>query len=456
MRKRGLLVGFTVGLAVALLFAPVMARPAPDRNSIAKRFGLPEAWDGTFFEPLGLAAQQVYRRYVEEVAPEKLLVGAYHGILSRLDEYSGYVPPDMLRELEADTRGQFGGLGIQIRFLPVEKILRVEQPILGTPAFRVGVLPGDIITKVLEVSTGKEVDTSTFENVHDAVRILRGKPGTRVTITVRHKGAVEEEDITIERAIIKVPGVRAVQMINDEWKIGYVYVAAFHEGTVEELESALRELKEQGLSALMLDLRFNSGGLLSTCVELSAKFLDDGVVVSTRGKASPQEVYEAKKGDILGGAPLAVLVNRYSASASEIVAGAMKDHQRAIVIGETTFGKGSVQSIIPLGGNSSAIKLTTARYYTPSGLSIEKTGVKPDIEIKLSNEDLWALAGTLSDAIEYPAEPKDESHQEGQVPAGPEGERESEAAKEEPFRDVQLERAVDVLIGMLIQQGRAG
>ena len=456
MKKRGLLTGFAIGLMVGLLFVPVVARTAPSTDSIAGLFGLPQEWDKAFFIPLGIAARQIEARYVDEVDPGKVLVGAYQGFLSKLDDYSSYIPPEMLKEFEDDTRGAFGGLGIHIRFFPVEKILRVESPIPGTPAFSAGVLAGDIITKVHEVSTGEEMETSKLEGVHDAVRILRGQPGTKVTITVLHEDTRQEEDITVTRAIIKVPGARAERMVDDRWKIGYVYVAHFHERTVEDLKERIEGLQQQGLRALIVDLRFNSGGLLSSSVNLSDMFLEGGVVVSTRGRNSDGPGHEAvaEEGDILSGAPLVILVNRYSASASEIVAGAIQQNKRGILIGEKTFGKGSVQSIIPVGAELGAIKLTTARYYTPDGVCIEGKGVQPDVEVTLTDLETRRLVRAVSEAIEFPPQPDDDTDPDAEEIAVPNSEEDSGEEEAEPFRDIQLERAVDVLIGMLVQQER--
>ena len=453
MRKKGLLAGLAVGIVIGLLLAPGLAGPALTQESIALGFGLPVQWDKAFFVPLGNAVHVIENAYVEEVTPDDLLLGAYHGIMSKLDDYSTYMPPEPYEEFKANTEGEFGGLGIQIHFNPSEKLLKVEQPIPGTPAFRAGVLAGDIITKIREVSTGDEHDPSKFESVHEAAKVLRGKPGAEVTITVFHKDTHAQEDITIMRAIIKTPGVRGERMIDEERKIGYVYVASFHKHTVEDLEARIKELKEQGLRALILDLRFNPGGTFDSSVKLSDMFLDSGVVVSMRGRASKQKVDQATKGDILNGAPLVILCNRYSASASEIVAAAMKENKRGILVGETTFGKGSVQSVIELGNDKGAIKLSTARYYTPDGVCIDKKGVKPDVEVKLSHDETRELVRALSDTIQFPPKLEDESEDV----AAPEenGQPEPEEETEKPFRDAQLERAVDILIGMLIQQDRA-
>jgi carboxyl-terminal processing protease len=443
LRKKGLMIAFAVGMTVGLLFGPVLAQQDSD---LAR-------WRGDFFEPLSFAIRHIRMRYVDKVEPEKLLVGAYHGILSQLDDYSNYIPRKRLEEFQGDTQGEFGGLGIQIRFDPLNKLLKVEQPIPGTPAFRQGVLAGDIITKVEDEPTGKTYDTSKFESVHDAVRILRGEVGTKVTITVFHRESREQEKITIERATITVPGVRSAKIVDREWKIGYVYVANFHERTADDLRTAIKKLQEEGMQALVVDLRFNPGGLLTSAIDVSDMFLTDATVVSTRGRRSPEQVYRTRSKDLLVDAPIAVLVNGYSASASEIVAGAIKDNDRGLLVGATTFGKGSVQSILPLGEERGALKLTTAKYYTPSGVSIEKTGVKPHIEVTLSTEQNRQLARDIASENGYPPVRNKEDEEDGdQEKSGPPVPPEEEKEEERPLKDDQLNRAIDVLKAVLVER----
>jgi len=441
VRKKGLLLGLVLGLAAGILLVPVVARPAANDT---------DRWTEEFFTPLAKVVFRIRTRYVEEVTPEQLLEGAYQGVLSKLDDYSSYIPTTRVEEFEGDARGEFGGLGIQISFKAQEKILKVEQPIPGTPAVRAGVLPEDVIVKIYDEPTGQTYDPSKFDTIHDAVRVLRGKPGTNVTITVVHKKSGEKEDITIKREIIAVPGVVGARIVDREHKIGYIYVARFHEHLLDDLKKRIKELKDQGMQALVLDLRFNPGGLLNSAVGLADVFLENAVVVSTEGRSSPKEVYRTRSGDVLDGAPMVVLVNRYSASASEIVAGAIKDNRRGILVGETTFGKGSVQTVFPVDGGG-ALRLTTARYYTPAGVCIEKTGVRPDIEVKLSDEDTVRLIREISRLETY--QPEDEGADTTPLSQN-EGDREGEE-EVEPFSDVQLERAVDILKAILIQRSWA-
>ena len=455
MRRKGLLAGFLVGLIVGLLAVTIAMQPATSSES-------DENLMEEFFQPLAWAVQQIQRNYVEEVKAEDLLVGAYEGMMSKLDKYSTHIPPARFKEFKADTEGEFGGLGIQIRFLPMEKVVYVEQPIPGTPAFKKGILAGDKIIKI-KPKPGKVVETSELENVHDAVELLRGEPGTKVTITVLHERAPNKPvDITIERAIIETPGVRAMHMVDKDRRIGYVYIASFHEQTLEDLDVALKELRKQDMQALVVDLRFNPGGLLNTATEVSDRFLEEGVIVSTRGRSTSEQVYKAHKDDDdCVDVPLVVLVNEYSASASEIVAGAIKDQGRGIILGEKTYGKGSVQSLMQLPGDRGALKLTTARYYTPSGVCIEDVGIKPDIEVKLPPEEDAKLVSHLSDYVSFPPkksfqedEQKQEESENGETTdtSATEAEGENGEEKEEEFTDVQLKRAVDVLRGILVQQ----
>ncbi|HOX36408.1 MAG TPA: S41 family peptidase [Candidatus Brocadiia bacterium] len=432
-----------------------------------------------FYEPLAEFVKMIEENYVEPVDRAKLLQGAYVGMLSTLDDFSQYIPAEAKEEFEGDTKGQFGGLGIQISFKPVEKVIRVEQPIPGTPAFQMGVLAGDIIVRIKEEATGKVHEVKEFTGVHDAVRVLRGTPDTKVTITVFHQNSAVPEEITITRAIIKIDSVKHVMMVDENAKIGYIFVAHFHQKTVEDLTEAVKQLRAQGMKGLILDLRFNPGGLLSTAVRMADKFIDKGVVVSTKGRFVREEAYQASPDDDFDKIPLVVLVNRYSASASEIVAGAIKDHRRGILLGENTFGKGSVQTIKNLEKDPGTVKLTTAYYYTPSGICIHRKdgvgGIKPDIEVPLSPDQMRFLIVELSSATRQPKkEEKSETPKAPDenlaplpdetlppaaptpaAPGAPGTDTKAPPAQPE-LRDVQLDRAVDVLRGMLWEKGEGG
>lgn len=465
MRNKGVWCGVFVGLIVGLTLGSILAGPAEDRKAEMME---------DFFRPLAWLVNKVDTHYVEEVDYDDLLEGATQGLLSTLDDYSSYLPPEMSKEFKEDTRGEFGGLGIQINFLPLKKVVRVEQPIPGTPAFKAGVLAGDFIIRIREESTGKVTNTSEFKNIYDAVHILRGKVGTRVTITVVHGEGGDREDITIKRGIIKIPGVRAAEIIDPEHGIGYVYIPHFHARMVRDLKGAMAELLDKGVKGVVIDLRFNPGGLLDAAREMADLFLEeDLVIVSTRGRDGRDEhVLTTRRGEVYPGLAVAVLVNRSSASASEIVAAALKDHARAVVVGESTFGKASVQNLFDCPDDKGTIKLTVARYYTPNGVLIQDRGVKPHVELKLSDKDYRRLARHIAEKADFatsdeeddappdeePGEPGGEgpaeledyepAEPEAQEPAEGEGDEETEEGEEE-FEDVQLARALGELFKIM-------
>ncbi len=321
----------------------------------------------TFAESLSI----VKKNYVEEVDEKDLVYGAIKGMLNSLDPHSSFMTPEVFKEMKIDTRGEFGGLGIQIGIK--DRILTVIAPIEDTPAHKAGVKAGDRIIKIDGESTK---DISLF----DAVAKLRGKPGTSVTITIIRKGLEKPKDITIVRDIIKIKSVKS-RIVDDE--IGYVKLTQFQQKTASELEKALTDLYKKEIYALILDLRNNPGGLLNSAVDVSSQFLPKGkLVVYIKGRSGDKTEFNAKNGNHYFDLPMVVLVNEGSASASEIVAGAMQDWGQAVILGTQTFGKGSVQTVIPL-GDGSALRLTTARYYTPKGRSIQTTGITPDIIVRL-------------------------------------------------------------------------
>lgn len=435
MRRRGLWLGILVGLVIGLGISSL-----PVRSNSEVRSGLIDE----FFRPLAWLISEIDSNYVEDVKTQDLLVGAYQGVLSKLDRYSVYWPADAVEEYEADLEGKFGGLGIQITFDAINKVVRVEQPIAGMPAFRLGVLAGDIIVQAKEESTGVVTKAEDFKTVHDAVKILRGEPGSKVTITVLHGETGKREDITITREIISIPSVRAVEMVDPERKIGYVYLAYFSKSMADDLRKAIRDLERQGAKGVILDLRLNPGGLLKTAEDCADLFLRGGTIVSVKGRDGVEEVHSAHRTAPFADIPIVVLIDRFSASGSEIVAAALRDNGRAQLVGEATFGKASVQTIIrapsALGG---AIKITIARYYTPKGELIEGKGVAPDVELKLSDEDTRRLARELSMKTEYPPLSPEKIAAENEKAA------KAEEKPLEPFKDVQLARAVDVMAGLL-------
>jgi carboxyl-terminal processing protease len=358
----------------------------------------------------------------DKVAYTNLTYGALKGMLSSLDPHSQFMDPQGYQDMKEDTEGKFGGLGIQIG-MSREGFLSVIAPIEDTPASRAGILAGDRIIKI----EGKPTDRM---NLQEAVRQLRGDPGTKVTITIFRAKAKDPgdkiKDYTLTRDIIKVDSVKDVKMLSNN--IGYIRITQFNEPTANEFEKALTKLEDQGMDALIIDLRNNPGGLLESARQIASKFVPAGdLIVSTEGRDPTQKlVYRADRGKKRLTYPIVVLVNNGSASGSEIVAGALQDLKRAVLVGETTFGKGSVQSILAL-RDGSAVRLTTAKYYTPSHKVIHEHGITPDIIVPVSEEDERKLA---------------EQRVRAEVPA------EEAVPKVEKIPDVQLERAIDVLKGV--------
>ena len=311
--------------------------------------------------------------YVEPIEDTALLENAIRGMLSGLDPHSAYLVPDDYQELQAGTSGEFGGLGIEVGM--EDGFVKVIAPIDDTPAQQAGVEAGDLVIR-LDDTPVKGMSLA------DAVKVMRGKPGTDIVLTIVREGVDRPIRITITRAVIHVTSVRSRPL---EPGYGYVRISQFQLRTGESLREAVGKLREgagdDDLKGLVLDLRNNPGGVLNAAVSVSDAFLDNGIIVYTEGRMDDAKLtFSAKGSDILDGIPLVVLINAGSASASEIVAGALQDHGRAVIMGEKTFGKGSVQTILPL-GNGSALKLTTARYYTPSGTSIQARGIVPDIAL---------------------------------------------------------------------------
>lgn len=312
----------------------------------------------------------VQRNYVEEVDPKELIYGAIKGMLGDLDPHSSFMTPDMFKEMQVDTKGEFGGLGIQIGIK--DKMLTVIAPIEDTPAYRAGIQAGDTIVMI----EGKPTKDMTLT---EAVDKMRGPKGTSVTITVMREGLDKPRDYTITRDIIKIQSVKSKLMDED---IGYVRISQFQEKTGVDLEKALREFDEKKIKGLVLDLRNDPGGLLNMAVEVSGEFLPaNKLVVYIKGRNGEKDEFYTKNTRPRTEYPIVVLVNQGSASASEIVAGALQDWGRGVIMGTTTFGKGSVQTVLQL-SDGSGLRLTTAKYYTPKDRSIQNTGITPDIEVK--------------------------------------------------------------------------
>lgn len=362
-----------------------------------------------FFEVFADALEHAKSSHVDPPEEKVLLEGALRGVAKRLDRYSDYIAPAELNRFRDEMRQEFGGIGIQIGIVNDE--LRVSTPLRNTPAFRAGVQSGDRIVEIEGTPTAELLKGSPREKMEQAVSKLKGRPGTDVRFTVVHEGSEEPITVTVTRAIIHVDSVKGDAymptgdwdfFIDKEQKIAYVRIEQFHDNTAEELERILQSLREQGMKGMVLDLRFNPGGLLTTAVKTCDLFVSEGVIVSTQARNAAPVVYEAHRPRTFEGFPVAVLINQRSASASEIVAACLQDHQRATLIGERTWGKGSVQNIIDLGDGRGAMKLTTASYHRPSGKNIHRFddakesdvwGVSPNDGLEVTLSDPQRLAG---------------------------------------------------------------
>ena len=320
--------------------------------------------------------EKINNEYVDEIDQSEVMDSAINGVLQSLDPYSAYMNPEIFKEMQTETSGEFGGLGIEVTM--EAGVVKIITPIDDTPASRAGVKAGDYIVRI----NGEQVQGKTLM---EAVNLMRGLVNTSIEITIRRKGLKKAKIFKIKREIIEIKSV-ASKLIEKE--IGYLRLRAFNENSSDQLKKEISKLeKKENLLGYIFDLRNNPGGLLSQAVQISDFFLDDGEIVSTKGRKNRENrKFFAKKGDKINGKPLIVLINNGSASASEIVAGALQDQKRAILLGESTFGKGSVQSIIPL-KNKGAIRLTISKYYLPSGKSISEIGVSPDIMVEESEEN---------------------------------------------------------------------
>ena len=324
----------------------------------------------------GEVLKKINEEYVDEINQSESMDSAINGLLQSLDPYSAYMSPEIFNEMQTETSGEFGGLGIEVGM--ESGVVKVISPIDDTPASRAGIKAGDYIVKIEDTQVqGKSLT--------EAVDLMRGPVGSSIELTVRRRGEKKAITFNVVREIIEIQSVKTDLLENN---IGYIRLTSFNENSGEQIENKIKNLeKNQNVNAYILDLRNNPGGLLSQAIKISDFFLDNGEIVSTKSrKASENRKWFAKKGDITKGKTLVVLINYGSASASEIVAGALKDHKRAIILGENSYGKGSVQSIIPL-KNKGAIRLTVAKYYLPSGKSISEVGVSPDIEIIEEGKD---------------------------------------------------------------------
>jgi len=378
----------------------------------------------------------VQKNYVEEPEPENLIRGAIEGMLQSLDPHSSFMDPDMYKEMQIDTEGEFQGIGITIGLR--EGILTVIAPIDDTPAFRAGILAGDQIVLIEDKPTKNMT-------LMEAVKLMRGPKGTKVTISIIREGSSEPMKFTMTRDVIPLESVKVRDV--DE-TIGYIRIAQFQKNTASEFEEGLKKIREEKGSlskGLVIDLRNNPGGLLVSAIEIADYFIDSGPIVTTRGRLENQNFsYNAKKAGTEPEYPIAVLVNGGSASASEIVAGALQDYRKAIILGTTTFGKGSVQTIYRL-DDGSGMRVTTAKYYTPSGRSIQATGIQPDIVVTNATGEMAGVIPREKDLEGHlendQVEKKDLSGEQEPTPV-------VNIIPEDPGQDAQLQRALDLLKGL--------
>ncbi len=425
------LVGLLAGLSISIGTGVVAERDTKATS------GLPVEELRTFSDVFG----RIKNDYVEDVEDSEMLKNAIRGMLSGLDPHSSYLDQEQFKELQVGTSGEFGGLGIEVGM--EDGFVKVIAPIDHTPAERAGIKAGDLIIR-LDDTPVKGL------TLNDAVKIMRGKPGTVLRLTVVREGVDQPLKIDIKRDIIKVKSVKS-RMLEDGF--GYVRISQFQSKTAENMVDAIEVLKKESggsLKGLVLDLRNNPGGVLNGAVAVSDAFLKKGLIVYTEGRVSDSKLrFNATPDDILDAAPLVILVNQGSASASEIVSGALQDHRRAIIVGTPTFGKGSVQTILPL-SNGTAVKLTTARYYTPSGRSIQAEGIKPDIE--LEQVRISAVESSLdpikeADLSRHLSNGNGKKSRKSADGKAEDGEEETLAQK-----DYQLYEALNLLKGLAIQR----
>jgi carboxyl-terminal processing protease len=404
-----------VCLILALLAAPVRAEDnAAEAKASAAKVDDPakakaaeiarqeSLTDYEFFQVLADTVDQVERNYVEEVSRKELLEAAINGILTKLDPHSNYISSEEISRFKTSVEQEFGGIGIQVSMERGQ--LKILSPLVGTPAYRAGLLSGDAIVEI----EGKSTEGITID---EAIRRLKGEIGTSVTMSVIHPGTNDKQTVTLTRELVHLETVMGDHrkdddswdfMLDPEKGIGYIRITAFSRDTAEDVKKAVQSLQSQGLKGLIVDLRFNPGGLLHSVIEISDMFLASGRIVSTQGRNTQERSWDAQEDGTFDNFPMAVLVNRYSASASEIFSACLQDHKRAVIIGERTFGKGSVQNVIDLDGGKSALKRTTASYKRPNGHNIhrfpnakesDEWGVTPDkdFELKLSDGEMFQL-----------------------------------------------------------------
>ena len=420
--------------AIGALAFLALPQAAPAQSNSSETYRLLNLF-GEIFE-------RVRTDYVEGTEDRKLIEDAINGMLTSLDPHSSYMPPKSFRDMQVQTRGEFGGLGIEVTM--ENGFVKVVSPIDETPAARAGLRPGDFVTHI-------DNEAVLGLTLQEAVEKMRGPVNSNIKLMIR-RGGGDPFEVTLTRAVIRVQSVRS----RVEGELGYVRITSFTEQTESGLKNAIDRIRQQAgnkLKGLVLDMRNNPGGLLDQAIAVSDAFLDKGEIVSTRGRRNDEaQRFNAKPGDLLNGLPIVVLINGGSASASEIVAGALQDHRRAILLGTRSFGKGSVQTIIPM-GNQGAIRLTTARYYTPSGRSIQAQGIDPDIVVEPArlekvDQPRARRESDLRGALRNDQQPPQQPQQPGAEGGG--------QAQADGAEDYQLQRAFDLLRGLALYNQRNG
>lgn len=434
MKRRSIFFMFLIAAVVSAFFVVNAAEVSKEEKSET-------IVEENLYEDIELFADVfaiVKEHYVDEPKNQDLIYGALKGMMSALDDHSQFLDPDAYKELQVDTKGEFGGLGIEISIR--DGLLTIISPIEDTPAWRAGVEAGDRIVKI-DGELTKDI------TLLEAVKKLRGEPGTKVTITVLREDdeeGVVVKDIGITRDIIKVKDIKDVREIED--KIGYIRLVEFREKTPKQLEKALKELKEKGVDSLILDLRNNPGGLLDVAVSVAEKFIEPNqLVVYTQGRTEAQKMtFKSKDKNPYLDWPMVILVNGGSASASEIVAGCLQDYNRAIILGEKSFGKGSVQTVVPL-RDDSGLRLTTSKYYTPSGKIIHGEGIHPDVVVKAGKIELKESKESIFEQLQE--DKKLDNEEEAVIMT------EEEIERVKRFKsDNQLVRAIDLIKGIKVYQ----
>lgn len=429
---------------ITLLSFTILSQPVPvfaQEETDKTEESTPDTPENTYelLNLFGDVYERVKRDYVEEVSDSKLVEAALNGMLTSLDPHSGYLNEKSFKEMQVQTKGEFGGLGIEVTM--DNGLVKVITPIDDTPAFKAGVKAGDYISEI-------DKEAVLGLTLNEAVEKMRGPVGTKIDVTILREGLTEPLKVSIVRDIIKIKSIK----FRKEDDVGYVRISSFSEQTYVGLENAVNSLKKDipNMKGLVLDLRNNPGGLLDQAIAVSDAFLDYGEIVSTRERdPNNTKRFAAQKGDLLNGLPIVVLINNGSASASEIVAGALKDHKRAVILGVKSFGKGSVQTVIPLPGHG-AMRLTTSRYFTPSGHSIQAKGIEPDIVVEpatikpIEAGDLRSEA-ELRGALANPEGKMEEKKPLPNFPQKPTTPEEESLRGVKASEDFQLARALDLI-----------